>query len=150
MNIPDVRSPYEKVGGIRYFARMIDKIRAHEAGRLPKDYQQNLGVGFDGRCTSFLWIEYPALVERVKQGGTVEELLQWAFSQGRKPSEEEIEVWNEFMRKRGWNDEGSPTLKKRLEEGGFAHRTDIVTSFDFIELDEGRDPKLRVPDETPP
>jgi hypothetical protein len=143
MNIPDVRSPYEKVGGIYHFARMIDKIRAHQAGRLPKDYQQNLGTGFDGRCISFLWIEYPALVERVKQGGTDEELLEWAFSQGRKPSDEEIEVWNEFMRKRGWNDEGSPMVKKRLVEGGFGDRPDILTSFDFIDLDEGRDLRAR-------
>jgi len=141
MNIPDVRSPYGKVGGIYHFGRMIDKIRANKAGHLPKDYQQNLGTGFDGRCVSFLWIEYPALVERVKQGGTDEELLEWAFSQGRKPGEEEIEVWNEFMRKRGWNDEGTPMVKKRLLESGLEHRTDIQTSFDFIDLDEGRDPK---------
>jgi len=143
MNLPDVRSPYEKVGGIYHFGRMIDKIRSHRAGRLPKDYQQNLGTGFDGRCISFLWIEYPALVERVKQGGTDEEILEWAFGQGRKPGDEEIEVWNEFMRKRGWNDEGTPMVKKRLLESGFADRTDIQTSFDFIDLDEGRDPKAR-------
>ena len=26
---------------------------------------------------------------------------------GRKPTEDDIYVWNEFMRKRGWNDEVS-------------------------------------------
>ena len=133
-----LRSPHQKVGGIVYFGRMIDKIRLHAAGQLPEDYLPNLGDGFDARACSFLGINYPALVERVKQGGTEEELLNWAFSQGRKPSEEEIEVWNDFMRKRGWNDAGSPRLAMRLKEGGFDDRTEIQTFFDYIDLDEGR------------
>src|SRR5205085_841292 len=105
MNVPNLRSPSAKVGGIFHFGRMIDKIRLHASGQLPPDYRANLGGGFDERCLHFLWVEYPALVERVKAGGTDEEILQWCFSQGRKPIAEEIEIWNDFMRKRGWNDE---------------------------------------------
>ena len=138
MKIEALRSPYEKVGGIVYFGRMIDKIRLHVAGKLPEDYIPNLGGGFDARACSFLGIDYSALVERVKQGGTEEDLLAWAFSQSQKPTEEQIEVWNEFMRKRGWNDDGSERLKMRLEEGGFKDRPDIQTFFDFIDLDEGK------------
>ena len=78
---------------------------------------------------------------RVKQGGTDEEILEWAFGQGRKPSEEEIEVWNEFMRKRGWKDEASERLQQRKAESGFPGRADIETFFDYIDLDEGRDPR---------
>ncbi len=55
----------------------------------------------------------------------------------------EIEIWNEFMRKRGWNDEATPMLKRRLAEGGFTDREDIQTFFGFIDLDEGRDPRGR-------
>jgi gluconokinase len=84
-------------------------------------------------------VNYPALVARVKDGGTDEELLDWCFAQGRKPSEEEIEVWNEFMRKRGWNDEASDRLKMRKAESGFPEREDIQTFFDYIDLDEERD-----------
>ncbi|MEI7776215.1 MAG: DUF5069 domain-containing protein [Verrucomicrobiota bacterium] len=47
-------------------------------------------------------------------------------------------MWNEFLRKRGWNDVASTRLKERLAEGGFQDRTDIHTFFDFIDLDEGR------------
>lgn len=141
MNVPNLRSPHAKIGGIVYFGRMLDKIRLHAEGKLPGDYQPNLGGGFDGRCVDFLHVQYPELVARVKNGGTDEEILAWAFEQGRKPSEEEIEVWNEFMRKRGWNDEATQRLKERLEEGGFQMRTDIQTFFDYIDLDEGRDPK---------
>lgn len=140
MNELQLRSPHVQVGGIYYIPRMLDKIRLHAAGQLPAEYHANLGGGFDGRVLTFLWIEYPALVERVKQGGSDEEILAWAVAQGRQPSPEEIEIWNEFMRKRGWNDEASERLDMRKKESGFSGRADIVTFFDYIDLDEGRDP----------
>jgi hypothetical protein len=143
MKVDHLRSPYIQTGGIYYFARMLDKIRLHQSGQLPEEYHANLGAGFDGRCVQFLHIDYPALVERVKQGGNDEELLEWAFENGRRPSSEEIDVWNEFMRKRGWKDSGTETLLRRLKEGGFSDRQDIETFFDFLDLDEGRDPKNR-------
>jgi Domain of unknown function (DUF5069) len=37
MKVPGLRSAYKKVDGIVYFARMIDKIRLHQAGMLPED-----------------------------------------------------------------------------------------------------------------
>lgn len=143
MNVPGLRSPHEKVGGIFYFGRMLDKIRLHAADKLPEDYQKNLGTGFDGRAVNFLWVEYPALAEQVRRGGSDEEILDWCFGQGRKPNDEEIEIWNEFMRKRGWQDEATETLHRRLREGGFENRTDVLTMFDYIDLDEGRDPRAR-------
>ena len=140
MDVEKIRSPYIQCGGIYYFARMLDKIRLHAATRLPIDYQANLGGGFDARCTSFLWIEYAPLAGRVKEGGTDEEILDWAFNQGRTPGAEEIEIWNDFMRKRGWNDEMSERLAQRKRESGISERDDIQTFFDYIDIDEGRDP----------
>ena len=115
-----LRSPFTRVGGFVYFARMLDKIRAHQKNELPRDYQANLGKGFDERCTRFLRIDYNNLVERVKAGGTDEEILQWCLSNGRRPDDDEIYMWNEFMRKRGWGDEVSETLKRRKKESGMA------------------------------
>jgi gluconokinase len=77
----------------------------------------------------------------VKQGGTDEEILEWAFQRGRTPSAEEIEIWNEFMRKRGWNDEMSERLAQRKRESSIPDRDDIQTFFDYIDFDEGRDPR---------
>ncbi len=136
-----LRSPSEKVGGLFYFGRMLDKIRSHAKGELPPDYHPNLGKGFDEKCMTFLRIKYDQLVERVKQGGRDEAILQWCFKIGRRPSEDEIYVWNEFMRKRGWNDEVSETLKRRKQEAGLADRSDIQTAFQFIDADEARLPK---------
>jgi hypothetical protein len=133
-----LRSPYVKVGGIVYFGRMLDKIRAHAKGQLPPEYAANLGRGFDASCLKFLHVDYHQLVERVKQGGTDEEVIQWCFGMGRRPSDEEAYVWNEFMRKRGWNDELSEILKRRKKEAGMAGRSEILTMFSFIDVDEGR------------
>jgi hypothetical protein len=133
-----IRSPSAKVGGFVYFGRMLDKVKVHAKGELPADYQPNLGKGFDKYCVNFLGINYEQLVERVKQGGSDEEILQWSFSVGRKPSDDEIYIWNEFMRKRGWNDEASETLKRRKKEAGMAGRSEIETMFTFIDADEGR------------
>lgn len=138
MSAPFPRSPHTKVGELVYFGRMLDKIRMHARGELPPAYIQNLGREYDLRCVRLLGVEYPALVERTLQGGTDEEVLAWCWKTGRQPSEEELEVWNEFMRKRGWKDVATPRLQQRLAEGGFQNRTDIETLFDYIDLDEGR------------
>ena len=132
------RSPAAKVRGIMYFGRMIDKIRIHAAGKLPPVYQPNLGLGFDGNCTTFLQVNYEQLVARVQRGGTDDEILEWCFEEGRERSADEIEVWNEFMRKRGWNDEITEFLVRRKEEAGLSDRADIETMFQFIDVDEGR------------
>jgi Domain of unknown function (DUF5069) len=140
MNIPGLRSPYETVGGLVYFGRMLDKIRLHHSGRLPSDY--NLGESectwFDGRCTRFLGVSYSALSEEVLRGGTDEELLDWCYRTGRHPNEEEILIWNAFMTKRGWRDEASADLLQAKQQLGLAARTDILTYFDLHDADEGR------------
>ncbi len=137
MKIPGLRSSYEKVGGIVFFGRMLDKIRIHAQGKLPADY--NLGKGFDGRCVRFLKVEYAVLVERTLQGGTDEEILEWCFQKGHRPGEEEILVWNAFMTKRGWRDDVSEWLDQEKKKRGFAHRSDIQTAFDFHKADEEED-----------
>jgi gluconokinase len=135
------RSAYDEVGGLVYFARMLDKIRLQTEGKLDADYHANLGQGFDGRCCRFLGVQYPALRERVQQGGTDAEVLEWCYRQGRRPSEEEIFIWNSFLRKRGWGDEkdgATQELENYKAKSGLAHRKDIVTFFDYYEVDEHR------------
>ena len=140
MHVPGLRSPHEKVGGLVYFGRVLDKIRLHTAGRLPPGY--NLGTEdwwyYDARCMRFLGVDYEALRERALGGGSDEEVLHWCFQQGRKPSDEEIEIWNTFMAKRGWRDDASGGLEEVKRECGFASRTDITTWFDLFDADESK------------
>ena len=133
-----IRSPFAKVGGLFFFGRTLDKIKVHAKGELPEEYQPNLGKGFDERVTKILGVDYADLVERVKQGGSDDEIIQWCFSKGRKPSDEEVYVWNEFMRKYGWNDKASEILVRRKKESGMTGRSEIQTMFAYIDADEGR------------
>jgi Domain of unknown function (DUF5069) len=138
MQIPALRSPSATVGGIVYFGRMLDKIRLQAKGELPVDYQPNLGKGFDEFCVNFLDVNYDELVEQVKENGSDEDILAWCFKKGGPPSDDEIFVWNEFMRKRGWNDDITETLARRKRESGISERGEIETMFAFIDADEGR------------
>jgi gluconokinase len=134
MKIPGLRHSAEQVGGLVFFARMLDKIRLHAQGKLPPDY--NCGSGMDGRVCRFLRVEYPALVERVLAGGGDEEVLTWCYAHGRKPNDEEIFIFNAFLAKRGWRDDGSTELEKTKQANGLGDRTDIQTFFDFHRADE--------------
>ena len=142
--IPGLRSPYTTTGGIVYFARMLDKIRLHAEGRLPDAWVAAIGPAypgtFDSRCCSFLGIKYDELIAETLKGGPDDELLEWAFTHGRRPSADEVEVWNGFMMKRGWRDSGSQRLQERLAEIGLPAGS-VETMFDFIEIDEGREPR---------
>ena len=136
-------SAYDRTGGIVFFARMLDKMRLHAAGKLPADYHANLDTGFDGRCCRFLGVSYDALRGRVMAGASNEEALAWCFANGRQPGEEEVFMWNSFMMKRGWRDPdpgGTPELEHDKNASGYGCRVDIVTFFDFYEVDEGRRP----------
>jgi gluconokinase len=131
-------SPYETCHGLVYFPRMIDKIRLHASGELGADYVPNLGKGFDVRCCSLLGVDYDELAKAVSSSKTDEQAWEWVLQNGKAPTEEQIEVWNGFMTRRGWNDDLVEILEKRKKEGGFESRADIRTMFDYIDADEGR------------
>ena len=137
--VEGLRSCFDRVGGLFYFGRMLDKIRLYAAGRLPDDYLEQKGSGFDGRTVRYLHVSYDALCDRVLAGGSDEEMLSWCFAQGRTLTDEEILIYNSFMSKRGWRDDESddfiPSLKR---EYGFPDDDRVVTDFDVIEVDEGR------------
>ncbi|MES2573243.1 MAG: DUF5069 domain-containing protein [Verrucomicrobiota bacterium] len=138
--IPGLRSPSAQVNGLVYFGRMLDKIRLAAAGKLPADWQPMRGAvkgSFDWRCCEFLKIDYAALEAETLKGAGDAELLEWAFTHGRQPNEQEIEIWNTFMIKRGWRDAGTERLNERLAEIGLPPGT-VETMFEFIDLDEGR------------
>jgi gluconokinase len=127
------------VGGIVYVGRMLDKIRLHALGKLPADYHKSLGGGFDARCCAFLGVKYEDVAVRVKLGGEDADMLEWCFTNGRKPSPDEIEVWNSYLRKRGWRDDASQRLAERKKEYGISDRDDVQTFFDLLDIDEGNE-----------
>jgi gluconokinase len=145
MKIPGLRSAHDEVGGIVYFGRMLDKIRLKAAGQLPADY--NTGTrswfDFDARCCRFLRVRYAALRKRALKGGSDLQILRWCFKEGRKPSSEDIEIWNTFMRKRGWRDPSSEGLDADKRRAGLGKRDDILTWFDLFDAEEERVPRAK-------
>ena len=135
---PDLRSPYEKICGLVYFGRMLDKIRSLARGELRPDYVEEFEQDFDQKCTMFLGVSYDLLVDYVKQGLADEAILQSCFGMGNRRSEGEIHMWNEFMRKRGWNDELSRTLEDQKKKRAMLSRSEIQTMFQFMDADSGR------------
>jgi hypothetical protein len=134
------KSPSEKTNGMIYFPRMLDKIRLHGRGQLHEDYHRNLGrkEAADGACCNFLRIDYADLRERVLQGGTDEEILEWCFQKGRRLNEGDLVVWNSFASKLGWRDFVTPALERMKHQAGIADRADIATMPEMIDFDEGR------------
>lgn len=126
--------------GMTYFPRMLDKIRLNARGELGPDYQENFGSAraADGVCCNFLRVEHAKLRERVLQGGSDDEILEWCFENGRRLNEGDLVVWNGFALKLGWRDRVTRSLEQRKAEMGIADRTDIVTIADLIDYDEGR------------
>jgi hypothetical protein len=140
--VPGLRSPYDKaVGGLHHFGRMLDKIRLKLAGQLPEDFQRNYGlsIGLDGQLCGFLNVKFADVEARVQAGGTDAEIAEWAFTQGLRPNRIQTMVWNEHSRKLGWNDRISSYLQQLKQEAG-AGQVTANTSFDLIELSEGREP----------
>lgn len=133
-------SAYIQVGGMYFFARTLDKIRLHARDELHEDHHEFIGKGFDGRLCRFLRIAYEALQARVLAGGTDEEIFAWCRQNGRGLDDLDVLVWNGFAAKRGWRDEATPSLEKNKAGSGLVHRTDLVTFFDYYEVDEGRAP----------
>ncbi len=140
--VDGLRSPYEKTaGGLHHLGRMLDKIRLMQAGRLPEHFHRNYGlsVGLDGQLCGFLGIKFEEVEARVKEGGTEAEITEWMFSRGLRPSSMQSHVWNEHSRKIGWNDRVASYLAKVRQEPDWGHVT-ALTSFDFIEQSEEREP----------
>ena len=140
--IPGLRSPFDQIQGIVHFGRMLDKMRLAAAGKLPPEWEASRGVksptSFDSLCCKFLQIKYANLeAETLKGDRSDEQLLECAFQQGHKPTDDEIEIWNGYMIKRGWRDSATNRLNERLAHIGLAPGT-VQTMFEFIDLDEGR------------
>jgi hypothetical protein len=79
----------------------------------------------DGVYCNFLRVHHRGRIERVKQGGADEEILQWCFEKGRRLNEGDLFVWNGFASKLGWRDSITPRLEERKKQMGIADRNDI-------------------------
>jgi hypothetical protein len=139
MKIQGIKGCYEKTGGMFYFARMCSKIRLQAKGALPKEYDEFLGQGFDGRTCRYLSVSYEDVKREALSAKSDEEVLQWCIDNGRRLTDEEILIYNSFMSKRGWRDDETDSyIPGMIKEYGLKDDGTALTDFDLIEIDEGR------------
>lgn len=148
---PPFRAPREKVAGLYHIARMLDKIRCHLQGELPEEYRRNYGlsIGLDGNLCGFLGVDFKDVEQRCREGMTDEQVAEWCFSHGLRPSATQTRIWNGFAEKMGWRDRAAAFVAKTKVEDGRGDRTDLVTSFDLIDFREGRMPAPPAPVSAP-
>lgn len=137
------RSPKVRLGNIARLVRIIDKIRLRQAGQI-QDYNY-LTVGFDRYFLDFLELDAAAFEQRVRDGGTDTEILDWVRAHMRSRSPEEIAQWNQRIETSGPMDEaGKARFQQRLKDIAqkrgvpVSSLPPIATWADMIELDEDR------------
>jgi len=131
------RTPYDTLGGIVFLPRAIDKMRAHIAGT-KGDYNSRLGTS--ERMLRYLFgITGDDFEQIVREQPSDEGVLRSLLT--RVPlSPEDIDDWNEIAIFGGPLTEEDWQLHwQRLESSGHGHRREIVTQFDRLDLDEGRE-----------
>ena len=130
------RSGHDTIGGIVMLARAIDKMRAHLAGTLG-EYIAHKGFSVD--VFELFGTDAATFEEIVRTHDTDEGVLA-ALMAIKPPTAEEIASFNLEMTTYPSNDPaGVARMHGRMAAAGRGHRTDIVTSFDSWDLEEGRD-----------
>ena len=127
------------MAGWIYLPRFVDKIRLHLAGKLHPDYQQNFAKrGFDDQWLKAAGVTADQFIEVVRQSITDGEVCDWVQKHVSRAAEQS--VFTQFILNHGRENE--PELRKRLqmrkEQAGIAHREEIQTFIDFIDVDEKR------------
>lgn len=133
------RSPRETMCGWMHLPRYIDKIRLHLAGRLPPDYQPNLGKGFDGSWLKAAGLTHEQFVEVVRGTITDGQVADWVRVNVRR-TEAEKRAHAEGMLNYPKADDAAlqERLRQRKEAAGLGGRDDLRNFVDFIDADEKR------------
>jgi len=128
------RSPRIRLGGFAILPRLLDKARAHLAGKAG-EYIFNSGL--DKRFFAFVKVDAEALLAQLAAGKGDGEILAWIIeTAGYKPGDWEIAQWSAFQEAR------TATSVKAREHAAkqlatlAPNRADVITGFDFLDLDD--------------
>ena len=133
------RSPYEKLGGINFLPRSIDKGRADIAGTLGEYISR---TGRTERMLEFLGISPEDFIDALRKRPTDDEVWSWVQEHMIPRTPAAIEYHNKEQATAEPKDGETwdwPKFREFLEEIGQGHRTDIRRHFDRLDLDEGRE-----------
>ena len=128
------RSPRVRLGGYVALPRILDKTRAHLAGK-PGEYKVNNPL--DQRLFTFTGISAEAFLEAVKSGRSDTEMLEWIASVQKPPREAwEIAAWSQWLETLPPGDAKRHGMFAELINQHCPAREDIRTLFDRLDLDD--------------
>lgn len=128
------RSPRVRLGGYAILPRMLDKARATLTGT-NGDYHYNCPL--DQRFTEFTGIDAEALKAELAAGKGDGEILEWITANAKFPrSAPEIEAWSAWQEKRATDNPDSRAYFNELHSAVAPQRTDIVSWFDLLDVDD--------------
>jgi len=136
-DLPSAYVPHPATG-LLHLPRFLAKIRKHLAGELPKSYQRNFCKGFDRFLCLHLGIDPEQVIAAVRE--SVDERSLDARLLALFPSDLRVHVWNRELVQKGMSEMGREALDDAKRKMGAAHRTDVISFADMIDLDEGRLP----------
>jgi hypothetical protein len=126
------RSPRVRLGGYVILPRMLDKGRATLAGQ---NGEYNYACPLDQRFLEYAGIDPRALKKELKKSDT--EVLEWINKHAKhKRSAPEILAWSAWQEQRSPDNPDSREYFNGLHKTTAPKRTDIVTWFDLLDLDD--------------
>jgi len=126
------RSPRVRLGGYVILPRMLDKGRATLAGQ---NGEYNYACPLDQRFLEYAGIDPRALKKELKKSDT--EVLEWINKHAKhKRSAPEILAWSAWQEQRSPDNPDSREYFNGLHKSAAPRRTDIVTWFDLLDLDD--------------
>ena len=128
------RSPRTRLGGYVHLPRLLDKARAVAAGR-GGDFHYN--CPFDVQFFTFAGLNHVAFMKQIKSGKSDGEMLAYVQANNKfKRTDSQIASWSAWMER--WTP-SAPDVREffnNIHRKNAAHRVDIFTWFDWIELDD--------------
>jgi hypothetical protein len=113
---------------------MLDKGRALIAGT---QGEYKYACPLDQRFLEFAGIDPEALKQQLADGKADSEILDWINANSKnKPNQAEIVAWSTWQEQRVPSDPDTRAYFNNLHQKAAAHRSDISTWFDLLDLDD--------------
>ena len=126
------RSPHVRLGGYVVLPRILDKARAHLAGKTGEYHWNN---PLDQRLLTFLGISAEAFLGAVKEERSDSAMLEWIASKTTRQSWE-IAAWSHWLENLTPGDAKRHEVFAELINRNCPTREDIRTLFDRLDLDD--------------
>jgi hypothetical protein len=134
LSIHPPRSPRCRLGNFAHLPRLLDKARAHIAGRMG---EYNWNCPLDKRFTSFTGVDIEALRAEVKLGRSDTEMLAWVTTHSQPARQPwEIAAWSDWLENLTPGDANRHTVFAEMLNQHSPMKDDLRTFFDRLEFDD--------------